>query len=92
MKDEDAGHIGTASSGLAISRENGSPTMLVLSRKNRESVVAGCSNGVERLLRIMVLAFHDATVSPGFEAGDGFPVHRWEVWERIRAGGRPEAG
>jgi carbon storage regulator CsrA len=66
--------------------------MLVLSRRNRESVVVGGPNGVERLLKVTVLEIHGGSVRLGFEAGDDFPVHRWEVWERIRAGGRPEAG
>jgi hypothetical protein len=26
----------------------------------------------------------------GFEVDRGVPVHRWEVWERIRAGVRPD--
>jgi carbon storage regulator CsrA len=60
--------------------------MLVLSRKNRESVVVGGSNGIERLLKVTVLAIYGGRVRLGFEAGDDFPVHRWEVWERIRAG------
>jgi protein required for attachment to host cells len=64
--------------------------MLFLSRKNRESVVVGRSNGVQRLLKITVLEIHDGTVSRSFEVGDDFPVPRWEVWERIRAGDRPE--
>ena len=91
-KDEDAGHIGTASSGQAISQENGGSTMLVLSRKDRESVVVGRSDGVERLLKITVLEIHGGRVRLGFEAGDNFPVHRWEVWERIRTGRRSKAG
>ena len=66
--------------------------MLVLSRKNRESVVVGGSNGVERLLKVTVLEICGRSVRLGFEAGDDFPVHRWEVWERIRAGDRPETG
>jgi sRNA-binding carbon storage regulator CsrA len=66
--------------------------MLVLSRRNRESVVVRRSNGVERLLTITALETHDGTVSLGFETDDAFPVQRWEVWERIRTGDRPEAG
>ena len=66
--------------------------MLVLTRKNQESVVVGRSNGVERLLKITVLEIHGGRVRLGFEAGDDFPVHRREVCERIRAGGRPEEG
>jgi hypothetical protein len=27
----------------------------------------------------------------GFEVDAGVPVHRWEVWERIRAGDGPGA-
>jgi carbon storage regulator CsrA len=76
----------------AIRHENGGFAMLVLSRKNRESVVVGGPNGVERLLKVTVLEIHGGSVRLGFEAGDDFPVHRWEVWERIRAGGRPETG
>jgi carbon storage regulator CsrA len=66
--------------------------MLVLSRKHRESVVVGGSNGFEHLLKITVLEIHDGRVRLGFEAGDDFPVHRLKVWERIRAGGRLEVG
>lgn len=66
--------------------------MWVVSRKDRESVVVGSFNGVDRLLKITVLEINGGHVRLGFEAGDDFPVHRWEVWERIRAGGRPKAG
>ena len=66
--------------------------MLVLSRRNRESVVVGGPSGVERLLKVTVLEIRGGSVRLGFEAGDDFPVHRWEVWERIRADGRPETG
>ena len=59
--------------------------MLVLSRKNRESVVVGGSNGVERLLKVTVLEIRGGSVRLGFEAGDDSPVHPWEVWERIRS-------
>lgn len=66
--------------------------MLVLSRRTRESVVVGGRNGVERLFKVTVLEIHGGSVRLGFEADDDFPVHRWEVWERIRAGGRPKTG
>ena len=91
-KDEDADQIGTASSGQAISQAIGGSTALVLSSKNRESVVVGRSNGVERLIEITVLEVHDGTGRLGLEVGDDFPFHRWEVRERIRAGGKPDAG
>jgi carbon storage regulator CsrA len=63
--------------------------MLVLSRKTEESVVVGGREGFERMLKVTVLKINGASVSLGFEAGEDVPVHRWEVWERIRAGGRP---
>ncbi len=66
--------------------------MLVLSRKRSESVVVGGPSGVERLFKVTVLDVRAGRVRLGFEAGDDFPVHRWEVWERIRAAGRPETG
>ncbi len=59
--------------------------MLVLSRKSQESVVVGGSGGFERLLKITVLEIRGACVRLGFEADADIPVHRWEVWERIRA-------
>jgi len=62
--------------------------MLVLSRKQRQSVVVGGPNGVERLLKVTVLEIHGGSVRLGFECDDDFPVNRWEVWERIRASGR----
>jgi len=46
---------------------------LVLSSKNRESVVVGGSNRVERLFKVTVLEVHDGTVKLGFEAGDDSP-------------------
>lgn len=66
--------------------------MLVLTRKQQESVVVGGSNGVERLLKVTVLEIRDGSVRLGFEVKRDVPVHRWEVWDRIRAGGRSEAG
>ena len=66
--------------------------MLVLSRKHSESVVVGDLNGFERLLKVTVLDIRGGKVRLGFEASADFPVHRWEVWERIRAGDRPETG
>ena len=59
--------------------------MLVLSRKNRESVVVGGADGFHRLLKVTVLDIHGANVKLGFEVDAGVPVHRLEVWERIHA-------
>jgi len=64
--------------------------MLVLSRKNQESVVVGGIDEVVPLLKITVLEIKGGKVRLGFEADGEIPVHRWEVWERIRAGGQQE--
>ncbi len=61
--------------------------MLVLSRKQEESVFVGRARTLERLLRITVLGIRGDKVRLGFEASTAFMVHRWEVWERIRANG-----
>ena len=63
--------------------------MLVLSRKSQESVVVGGSGGFERMLKVTVLDISRGIVRLGFEVDKAIPVHRWEVWERIRAGGQP---
>ena len=59
--------------------------MLVLSRKNRESVVVGGADGFQRLLKVTVLDIRGANVRLGFEVDASVPIHRSEVWERIRA-------
>ena len=59
--------------------------MLVLTRKSRESVVVGESQGAAPLLKVTVLEIRGGRVRLGFEAG--VPVHRWEVGEQIHAGG-----
>ena len=66
--------------------------MLVLSRKQEESVIVGGPNGFERMLKVTVLEIHGGSVKLGFEINRDLPVHRSEVWERIRAGARPETG
>ena len=65
--------------------------MLILSRGIRESVVVGAPDGVRRLLKVTVLEIDCGNVRLGFEADDDFHVHRWEAWERIRAGDRQDA-
>jgi carbon storage regulator CsrA len=62
--------------------------MLVFSRKSQESVVVGGSVGFERLLKVTVLEIMGERVRLGFEIDRAVSVHRWEVWERIRATGR----
>ncbi|HBO46292.1 MAG TPA: carbon storage regulator [Planctomycetaceae bacterium] len=63
--------------------------MLVLSRKNRESVVIGGSDGFHRLLKVTVLGIQGTNVRLGFEVDPDIPVHRSEVWERIHAACQP---
>jgi carbon storage regulator len=58
--------------------------MLVLTRKSLESVVVGGSGGLERMLKVTVLEIKHGSVRLGFEADADIPVHRLEVWERIR--------
>jgi carbon storage regulator CsrA len=64
--------------------------MLVLSRKQQESVVVGGSEGFDLMLKVTVLEIQGGKVRLGFEADAKVPVHRWEVWERIRARGQPD--
>jgi carbon storage regulator CsrA len=59
--------------------------MLVLSRKNQESVVIGGSDGFHRLFKVKVLEIRGANVKLGFEVDADIPVHRAEVWERMQA-------
>ena len=63
--------------------------MLVLSRKTEESVVVGGRKRFEPMLKVTVLEINGGSVSLGFEASKDVPVHRQEVWEQIRASGRP---
>jgi carbon storage regulator len=63
--------------------------VLVLSRKNRESVVVGGSDGFHRLLKVTVLGIRGTNVKLGFEVDPDVSVHRSEVWERINGGDRP---
>jgi carbon storage regulator CsrA len=69
--------------------------MLVLTRKSQEAVIVGGAVGFERMLKVTVLEIAGGKVRLGFEVDKEVPVHRWEVWERIRAAalpGNPEAG
>ena len=59
--------------------------MLVLSRKNQESVVIGGADGFHRLLRVKVLGICGTNVQLGFEVDPEVAVHRAEVWERGQA-------
>jgi carbon storage regulator CsrA len=58
--------------------------MLVLSRKSHEAVVISGADGLEQLLKVTVLETSGGRVKLGFEAHKDFPIHRAEVWERMR--------
>jgi carbon storage regulator CsrA len=62
--------------------------MLILARKSQEAVVVSGSSGYEQMLKVTVLEVRGGTVKLGFEAGNEVPIHRAEVWERIRAESR----
>ena len=65
--------------------------MLVLTRKNRESVVIGRPGEMEIALEITILEIEGGRVRLGFEADSKMPIHRREVWDRICNGnGRPD--
>ena len=57
--------------------------MLVLSRKNQESVVIGGVDGFHRILKVTVLGITGGRVRLGFDVDSSVPVHRAEIWERI---------
>ena len=64
--------------------------MLVLSRKSQETVVVGGSANFEHILKVTVLEIKGGKVRLGFDIAADVPVHRLEVWERLRAAGNPE--
>jgi carbon storage regulator CsrA len=59
--------------------------MLVLCRKNQESVIIGRTSGFAPLLKIRVIESRAGKVWLGFEADADVVIHREEVWERIGA-------
>jgi carbon storage regulator len=59
--------------------------MLVLARKNQQSIVVGSADGLEQLIRVTVIGIKGGSVRLGFEATSEIAVHREEVWNRIRA-------
>ena len=59
--------------------------MLILSRRNQETVVVGGSGGCQVLVKVTVLEIRRGAVRLGFEVDKAVPVHRLEVWKRIHA-------
>jgi carbon storage regulator CsrA len=60
--------------------------MLVLTRKSRESVVIGRSEDLGVAVVVTVLEITAGRVRLGFQSDIGTPIHRHEVWQRIRHG------
>ena len=65
--------------------------MLVLSRKNGETVVVG-GGRPGRVVRITVVQITSGRVKLGFEVDGDIPVHREEVWQRMCANGELQSG
>jgi len=63
--------------------------MLVLTRKTQEAVVVGGSVDVDPTLIVTVLEIRSGRVKLGFEVAKDVPVHRQEVWKRIRGNETP---
>jgi carbon storage regulator CsrA len=63
--------------------------MLVLARKNRESIVISLAEDMQEMVRVTVLDIRGGTVKLGFAADDDVGVYREEVWERVRAESQP---
>lgn len=53
--------------------------MLVLTRKNSESVVIGSADGLTTVLKVTVLEIRGGRVKLGFEADTTIPIHRSEA-------------
>jgi carbon storage regulator CsrA len=75
--------------GLNIIHHNGVCVMLVLSRKQNESIVIGGSKGFESRMKLTVIGIKGRTVKLGIEVANDVPVHRLEIWERINVGCLP---
>jgi carbon storage regulator CsrA len=59
--------------------------MLVLTRKNRESVVVSDADRQGQVLKVTVLEIRRGKVTLGIEGDRDVPVYRWEIWENFRA-------
>ena len=66
--------------------------MLVLTRKNRESVVIGGRDDQNVVMTITILSVEGGRVRLGFEADNTMPIHRREVWDRIHGEHAAAAG
>ena len=60
--------------------------MLVLSRKQSESIIVGGAGGSQMLVKVTVLGIVNGIVKLGFDAAPDVPISRLEVFERMKAG------
>lgn len=65
--------------------------MLVLSRRKQQSVVVGSANDARNLITITVLEIRGKQVRLGIDAAGDVPVHRGELWARIKGTDRPKS-
>jgi carbon storage regulator CsrA len=63
--------------------------MLVLTRKQRESIVIGGDSSMHPGLTVTVLEVRGGKVKLGFTADPGISIQRSEVWEKVHAGEVP---
>lgn len=73
-----------------ISDNTGGLAMLVLTRKKREAITVGRSDTSEPMLTVTVLDICGGKVRLGFEGDPNVSIHRWELWERVRARRAPD--
>jgi carbon storage regulator CsrA len=59
--------------------------MLVLSRKNNESVIVEGGDGLKHLIKVTLIEIGRGVVKLGFEANRNISVNREEIWERLLA-------
>ncbi len=65
--------------------------MLVLSRKNQESVVVLSGSRHKPLVKVTIAEIGHGRVRLAFQAEAAVSIHRLEVWERIREGRGPDS-
>jgi len=59
--------------------------MLVLARKNNESVILEDGDGLKHLVRVTVIEIGRGVVKLGFVAKKNISVNREEIWKRLLA-------
>ena len=59
--------------------------MLVLTRKNQESVIVGHAGTGDQMVKVTVLQVRGGKVTLGIEGERSIPIVRSEIWERGHA-------